>query len=84
MLAVTNVVGSSVSREANDVLYTWAGPEIAVASTKAYVTQLIAMYTLALHFAELKGSKSVEEIEEIKKAMLELPEKLKKSLKIQI
>ena len=48
--------------------------EIAVASTKAYVTQLIAMYTLALHFAELKGSKSVEEIEEIKKAMLELPE----------
>ena len=76
VLAVTNVVGSSVSREANDVLYTWAGPEIAVASTKAYVTQLIAMYTLALHFAELKGSKSVEEIEEIKKAMLELPEKV--------
>ena len=81
VLAVTNVVGSSVSREANDVLYTWAGPEIAVASTKAYVTQLIAMYTLALHFAELKGSKSVEEIEEIKKAMLELPEKVEEILK---
>ncbi|NGU41420.1 glutamine--fructose-6-phosphate transaminase (isomerizing) [Clostridium perfringens] len=81
VLAVTNVVGSSVSREANDVLYTWAGPEIAVASTKAYVTQLIAMYTLALHFAQLKGSKSVEEIEEIKKAMLELPEKVEEILK---
>ncbi|WP_394895758.1 glutamine--fructose-6-phosphate transaminase (isomerizing) [Clostridium perfringens] len=81
VLAVTNVVGSSVSREANDVLYTWAGPEIAVASTKAYVTQLIAMYTLALHFAELKGSKSVEEIEEIKKAMLGLPEKVEEILK---
>ena len=80
VLAVTNVVGSSVSREANDVLYTWAGPEIAVASTKAYVTQLIAMYTLALHFAELKGSKSVEEIEEIKKAMLELPEEILKNI----
>lgn len=84
VLAVTNVVGSSVSREANDVLYTWAGPEIAVASTKAYVTQLIAMYTLALHFAELKGSKSVEEIEEIKKQCLNYQKKLKKSLKIQI
>ncbi len=75
VLAVTNVVGSSVSREADDVLYTWAGPEIAVASTKAYVTQLIAMYIIALFFAENKGTISKEEIEEIKKDMLELPEK---------
>lgn len=80
VLAITNVVGSSVSREADDVLYTWAGPEIAVASTKAYVTQLIAMYTVALYFAELKGTKSSVEIEEIKKAMLELPEKVSKIL----
>jgi glucosamine--fructose-6-phosphate aminotransferase (isomerizing) len=56
VIAVTNVVGSSVSREADDVLYTWAGPEIAVASTKAYVTQLIAMYIIALYLAENKGS----------------------------
>ncbi|WP_027634707.1 glutamine--fructose-6-phosphate transaminase (isomerizing) [Clostridium hydrogeniformans] len=78
VLAVTNVVGSSVSREAHDVLYTWAGPEIAVASTKAYVTQLIAMYTLALHLASLKEKLTVEDIEEIKKEMLELPKKIEK------
>lgn len=81
VIAVTNVVGSSVSREADDVLYTWAGPEIAVASTKAYVTQLIAMYIIALFFAQNKKTISEEEIEEIKKAMLELPEKAEEVLK---
>ena len=80
ILAITNVVGSSVSREADDVLYTWAGPEIAVASTKAYVTQLIAMYTVALHFATLRGTESNEKIESIKKEMLTLPEKVEKIL----
>ncbi len=80
VLAVTNVVGSSVSREADDVLYTWAGPEIAVASTKAYVTQLIAMYTVALHFASLRKTVSDEEIESIKKEMLILPEKVEEIL----
>lgn len=80
VLAVTNVVGSSVSREADDVLYTWAGPEIAVASTKAYVTQLIAMYIIALFFAQNKGTLSNEELETIKKEMLELPEKAEKVL----
>lgn len=75
VIAVTNVVGSTVSREAEDVLYTWAGPEIAVASTKAYVTQLIAMYIIALYFAQNKGTLSKDELQEIKKAMLELPEK---------
>lgn len=80
VIAVTNVVGSSVSREADDVLYTWAGPEIAVASTKAYVTQLIAMYIIALFFAENKKTLSEPEIEEIKKAMLILPEKAKEVL----
>lgn len=78
VIAVTNVVGSSVSREADDVLYTWAGPEIAVASTKAYVTQLIAMYIVALFFAENKGSISHDEIEKIKKEMMLLPEKAEK------
>lgn len=81
VLAITNVVGSSVSREANDVFYTWAGPEIAVASTKAYVTQLIAMYTVALHLATLKGTMSKDDIEAIKKEMLALPEKVEEVLK---
>lgn len=81
VIAVTNVVGSSVSREADDVLYTWAGPEIAVASTKAYVTQLIAMYTIALFFAQHKNTVSSEEIESIKAAMMELPDKVEEVLK---
>lgn len=81
VLAITNVVGSSVSREADDVLYTWAGPEIAVASTKAYVTQLIAMYIVALFFAEYKNTLTSEQIEALKKEMLELPEKAEEVLK---
>jgi glutamine---fructose-6-phosphate transaminase (isomerizing) len=81
VLAITNVVGSSVSREAHDVLYTWAGPEIAVASTKAYTTQLIAMYILALFFAQHKGTLSTEQIEEIKEGMLSLPEQTEEVLK---
>lgn len=81
VLAITNVVGSSISREANDVFYTWAGPEIAVASTKAYVTQLIAMYTIALYFAELKETISKKEINNIKNEMLNLPEKVDEILK---
>lgn len=81
VIAITNVVGSSISREADDVLYTWAGPEIAVASTKAYVTQLIAMYVVALFFAQNKETVSKEEIEEIKAAMLELPQKAEEVLK---
>jgi len=81
VIAITNVVGSSVSREADDVLYTWAGPEIAVASTKAYTTQLIAMYIIALYFAQHKNTLTSERIEELKKAMLELPEKTEEVLK---
>lgn len=52
-LAVTNVVGSSISREADQVIYTWAGPEIAVASTKAYTTQLVALLLLAVYLGQL-------------------------------
>ncbi|HEY5563623.1 MAG TPA: glutamine--fructose-6-phosphate transaminase (isomerizing) [Clostridiaceae bacterium] len=81
VIAVTNVVGSSISREAKDVLYTWAGPEIAVASTKAYITQLIAMYIVALFFSERKKTLSYEKIEEIKVALLGLPEKAEEVLK---
>ncbi|MDO4535238.1 MAG: glutamine--fructose-6-phosphate transaminase (isomerizing) [Clostridium perfringens] len=79
-IAVTNVVGSSIAREAHNVLYTWAGPEIAVASTKAYVTQLITLYSIALHLAHLRETISNEEIENIKAEMLLLPDKVQKIL----
>lgn len=76
VVAVTNVVGSSVSREAEHVLYTWAGPEIAVASTKAYETQLIAMYILGLYFGEVKETISKEEANIIKEEIANLPGKV--------
>ncbi len=60
IIAIVNVVGSSIAREADDVLYTWAGPEIAVASTKAYNTQLAALYLFALNLAKQKGELSEE------------------------
>ena len=56
ILSITNVVGSSIARESDDLLYTWAGPEIAVASTKAYTTQLVAFYLLGLYLGRLKGT----------------------------
>jgi len=65
VLAVTNVVGSAVSREADRVIYTHAGPEIAVASTKAYSTQLLLMYLLALHLAKVRGTCSQEMLREL-------------------
>jgi glucosamine--fructose-6-phosphate aminotransferase (isomerizing) len=65
VLAVTNVVGSAVSREADRVLYTHAGPEIAVASTKAYSTQLLLMYLLALHLAKVRGTCSQAQLKEL-------------------
>ncbi len=80
VLAITNVVGSSVSREADDVFYTLAGPEIAVASTKAYVTQLAAFYILGLYFASLKKTMSKDEIESVKAELLEIPNKIEKAL----
>lgn len=81
ILSVVNVVGSSIARESHDVLYTWAGPEIAVASTKAYTTQLIAMYEIALHMAGLKEALSKIEIKAIKDEMLKLPDKIENILK---
>lgn len=80
VIAVTNVVGSSIAREADDVFYTWAGPEIGVASTKAYLTQLVAMYTLALHFAELLAIRTEIEPEALKRALLDLPELVEETL----
>lgn len=61
-LGIVNVVGSSIAREADKVMYTWAGPEIAVATTKAYSCQLVAQYLLALKFAEVRGRISGEEL----------------------
>lgn len=81
IIAITNVVGSSIAREANDVLYTWAGPEIAVASTKAYTTQLISMYIIALHLANLTNRISVEEFRAIRDELLKLPEKAEEVLR---
>ena len=76
VLAVTNVVGSSVAREANDVLYTWAGPEIAVASTKAYTTQLVCMYLIGLYLAQQRGQLAQEEITRLVTGLRKLPDKI--------
>lgn len=73
-LAVTNVVGSSISREADQTIYTWAGPEIAVASTKAYTTQLISLLLLAVYLGQLNGNLAQETIEEILTEMQNLPD----------
>jgi glucosamine--fructose-6-phosphate aminotransferase (isomerizing) len=69
ILAVTNVVGSAIARESHDVFYTWAGPEIAVASTKAYTTQLVALYMIALDFALTKGTMDEVEYKRIIKSI---------------
>lgn len=76
VLAITNVVGSSVHREADNVITTWAGPEIAVASTKAYTSQLIAFYMFGLFLAQALGMRSEDDIAEIIAEMKELPKKV--------
>lgn len=73
VLAITNVVGSSVAREADKVLFTWAGPEIAVASTKAYLTQLLSLYMLTLYLAQERGVLEQERLEKIGEALFGLP-----------
>ena len=83
VLAITNVVGSSVSREADCTFYTYAGPEISVASTKAYTTQLIALYLFALFLAEQKQSISADEINEIKSELLDMPKTIEETLKLE-
>ncbi|MFE4572670.1 glutamine--fructose-6-phosphate transaminase (isomerizing) [Paenibacillus chitinolyticus] len=80
VLAITNVVGSSVSREADDVIVTWAGPEIAVASTKAYTTQLMAFYLLGLFLAQTLETVEPAEIRHTLAAMQSLPEQVESIL----
>jgi len=75
--AITNVVGSSIAREADYVFYTNAGPEISVASTKAYTTQLVAFFLFAIHLAEIKKS---TKLDEIKNQLLAIPDDLEKVL----
>lgn len=75
VLGITNVMQSSVARECHDVIYTRAGIEIAVASTKAYTTQLIAIYLLGLYMAELKGLMGRSDVRDIADELLLLPDK---------
>ncbi len=65
ILAIVNVVGSSIARESDDVLYTWAGPEIAVATTKGYSTQVALMYLLAMKFGQARGHLPAEEVKKL-------------------
>ncbi|NGQ97511.1 glutamine--fructose-6-phosphate transaminase (isomerizing) [Brevibacillus sp. SYP-B805] len=81
VLAITNVVGSSVAREADEVLFTWAGPEVAVASTKAYTSQVVVLNLFALYLAQVKGTQTPEQIAEIVDQMLQLPAKIGEILK---
>ena len=81
ILSVTNVVGSSIARESDDVFYTWAGPEISVASTKAYTTQLVSFYMIALDFAIKKGTITKEYYNEMIEKLKEMPSKVEEALK---
>ena len=81
LLSIVNVVGSTIARESDDVLYTWAGPEIAVATTKAYSTQLAVIYLLAIHFAGLLGRIDPEEYRELVEQLQLLPGKAEEILK---
>ncbi len=73
VLGIVNVVGSSIAREADNVMYTWAGPEIAVATTKAYSAQLIALYLLALKFARVRGKLDDKTFHEMIEDLKRLP-----------
>ena len=80
-LAITNVIGSSITRESDYSIYTHAGPEIAVASTKAYTSQVVLINILAIYFAEILKTQTSEFINALKKDILELPKKIEETLK---
>lgn len=82
VLSIVNVVGSSVARESDDVFYTWAGPEISVASTKAYTTQLLSLYLLALYLGDLKDTITPEYYSKIIEELAAIPGKLEEVLKM--
>lgn len=81
IFSVTNVIGSSIARESDDVFYTWAGPEIAVASTKAYTTQLVAFYLIAMNMALLLGKMERSEYDSLLTEILALSDKIELMLK---
>ena len=76
VLGIVNVVGSSIAREADNVMYTWAGPEIAVATTKAYSSQLLALYLLAMKFAHARGTLDDAGLKEMLEDLQKLPEQV--------
>lgn len=76
VLGIVNVVGSSIAREADNVMYTWAGPEIAVATTKAYSAQLIALYLLAMKFAEVRGTVDQKTYQQLLEDLRRLPDQI--------
>ncbi|HEK8871415.1 TPA: glutamine--fructose-6-phosphate transaminase (isomerizing) [Clostridioides difficile] len=80
ILSITNVVGSSIARESDDVFYTWAGPEVAVASTKAYTTQITSLYMIALDFAIKKGTITREFYDSMISKMKDIPSKIQEIL----
>lgn len=82
VLSIVNVVGSSIARESDDVLYTWAGPEIAVATTKGYTTQLSMLYLVALYFAKVRGSVDEMRFQEYLRELRLLPQKTEDILKL--
>jgi glutamine---fructose-6-phosphate transaminase (isomerizing) len=81
-VAICNVVESSIARESDGVVYTHAGPEIGVASTKAFTTQLVALYLLALRLGRVRGSVSLEHCRQMTDALLTLPRKVEESLEL--
>src|SRR5665647_2761086 len=80
VLAIVNTHGSTIPRESDAVLYTHAGPEVAVASTKAFLAQIAAAYLLGLYLAQLRGTKFPDEIAEILADLRAMPEKIQKVL----
>ena len=77
-MSIVNVVGSSIARESDDVIYTWAGPEIAVATTKGYSTQLSVMYLLALYFGEARKTITEQEMIDYIQKLKKVPDDVQK------
>ena len=84
LLAVTNTVGSSLAREADGVIYMHAGPEIGVAATKTFATQMVSQYILAMYLAQVRGSMFPEEIGEVLARMGELPDQVRRAIALDV
>ena len=80
VLGIVNVVGSSIAREADNIIYTWAGPEISVATTKAYSCQLVALYMLAMKFAKVRGTIDEEQFQSLLGDLRRLPDQIERLL----